>query len=76
VHTKGAVDKDKYRLNQPLVRAVDQGQLSTLLLLNLLKKQEMRIIEHITNVEMFREANGFSDADILCRIGKKLGMAE
>jgi hypothetical protein len=76
VHTKGAVDKDKYRLNQLLVRAVDQGQLSTLLLLNLLEKQEMRVFEFITNVEMFREANVFSDADILCRIGKKLGIAE
>jgi hypothetical protein len=76
VHTKGAVDKDKYRLNQLLVRAVDQGQLSTLLLLNLLNKQEMRIFDFITNVEMFLEGKVFSDADILYRIGKKLGIAE
>jgi hypothetical protein len=70
------VDKDKYRLNQLLVRAVDQGQLSTLLLLNLLNKQEMRIFDFITNVEMFLEGKVFSDADILYRIGKKLGIAE
>lgn len=76
VHTKGAVDKDKYRLNQLLVRAVDQGQLSTLLLLNLLEKQEMRIFDFISNVEMLRDGKVFSDADILCRFGKKLGIAE
>jgi hypothetical protein len=76
VHTKGTVNQDKYRLNQLLVRAIDQGQLSTLLLLNLLEKQETRVFEFITNVEMYRAANVFSDADILCRVGKKLGIAE
>lgn len=76
VHSNGAVDKDKYRLNQLLVRAIDQGQLSTLLLLNLLNKQSFRIFDFITNVEMLRANKVFSDADILFRVGKKLGIAE
>lgn len=76
VHTNGAVDKDKYRLNQLLVRAIDQGQLSTLLLLNVLKKQSFRVFDFIANVEMLREGEVFSDADVLFRIGRKLGIAE
>ena len=77
VHINGTTaDKDKYRLNQLLVRAIDQGQLSTLLLLNLLKKQAFRVFDYATNVEMLRGENVFSDADILFRIGKKLGIAE
>lgn len=76
VHTNGSVDKDKYRLNQLVVRSVDQGQLSTLLLLNLFKKQSFRVFDFITNVEMLRAGTVFSDADILFRWGKKLGIAE
>jgi len=76
VHTNGAVDKDKYRLNQLLVRAIDQGQLSTLLLLNVLSKQSFRDFNFIANVEMLREGEVFSDADVLFRIGRKLGIAE
>jgi len=76
VHTNGAADKDKYRLNQLLVRAIDQGQLSTLLLLNLLNKQSFRNFDFIVNVEMLRANEVFSDADILFRIGRKLAIAE
>lgn len=76
VHTNGSVDKDKYRLNQLVVRAVDQGQLSTLLLLNLLKKQSFRIFDFIANVEILRKGTVFSDADILFRWGKNIGIAE
>jgi hypothetical protein len=76
VGANGAVDKDKYRLNQLLVRAIDQGQLSTLLLLNLLGRQEFRVFDYMTNVEIIRQGSVVSDADILFRMEKKLGMAE
>lgn len=59
-----------------MIRSIDQGQLSTLLLLNIIKKQAFRVFDYVVNVEMFRNGKVLSDADILFRLGKKIGIAE
>lgn len=76
VYLNGKPESDFYRLNQLVVRAVDQGQLSTLLLLNYFAKQKYRVYDFFTNLEISSGDNLITDIDVLVRIGKKLGIGE
>ncbi len=76
VYQAGQSEKDYYRLNQLLVRAVDQGQLATLLVLNIFSQQSFRILDFVSNLEVKRNSLLTTDIDLFIRIGKKLGIAE
>jgi hypothetical protein len=69
-------EADYYKLNQLVVRAVDQGQLSTILLLNYFASQQYRVFNHMANVEVFVGEKLVTDIDLIIRIGKKLGVCE
>ena len=68
--------EDYYKLNQLLVRAVDQGQMATLLVLNIFFQQNFRIFDFLSNLEVKKDNNLLTDIDLFLRIGKKLGVAE
>jgi len=76
VYLNNKPETDYYRLNQLVVRAVDQGQMSTLLLLNYFAKQKYRTYNFVTNLEIFSDSNLITDVDVFIRIGKKLGIGE
>ena len=76
IHLNDKQDSDYFRLNQLIVRAVDQGQLSTLLLLNLFFQQKYRAFDYQANLEVFKNGNLITDIDLLIKIGKKIGVAE
>lgn len=76
IFINGKVQGDHYKLNQLISRAVDQGQLSTLLLLNYLNKQQYRNFNYIANYEIFRKNILISDIDLCVAIGDKLGICE
>lgn len=76
IFANGRVQGDYYKLNQLVSRAVDQGQLSTLLLLSYLKKQQYRNFEHISNHEIFKDKALISDIDLCVKIGRKIGICE
>ncbi len=67
---------DYFRLNQLIVRAVDQGQLSTLLLLNLFFQQEYLAFGYQSNFEVYKASKSITDIDLFIRIGKRIGIAE
>ena len=69
--------EDKFRLNQLLIKAIDQGQLSTLLLLNFFE-QKYRNLEYISNQNIFNngESQAITDIDLIIKIGNKIGFAE
>ncbi|MBE2188886.1 MAG: hypothetical protein IAE98_05405 [Candidatus Kapabacteria bacterium] len=69
-------DSDYFRLNQLFVRAVDQGQLSTLLLLHLFFQQKFRGFEYLSNIEVLKEGHLITDIDLLIKIWRKIGVAE
>ncbi|MDK9359034.1 hypothetical protein QQF54_08480 [Lelliottia sp. V106_10] len=67
---------DYFKLNQLVTRAVDQGQLSTLLLLNYIHNQNYRNIKYISNIEIHSNATLISDIDLYISIGNKMGICE
>jgi hypothetical protein len=69
-------ESDHYRLNQLFIRAVDQGQLSTLLPLNLLVEQKYNAFEFIANLEVFEGRKLYTDIDLLVKLWKRLGFIE
>jgi len=76
VHQAGQLEKDCYKLNQLIVRAMDQGQMATLLALNIFAKQQFRIFDFVSNLEVKKDAVLKTDVDLFIRFGKKLGIAE
>jgi len=76
VYLNNKQDSDYFRLNQLIARAVDQGQLSTILLLNLFFQQKYRAFEYQSNLEVFKGNNLITDIDLLIKIGIKIGIAE
>jgi hypothetical protein len=76
IHLNDKQDSDYFRLNQLIVRAVDQGQLSTLLLLNLFVQQKYRAFDYQSNLEVFKAKTLITDIDLLIKIGNKIGIAE
>lgn len=76
IHLNGKQDSDYFRLNQLIVRAVDQGQLATLLLLNAFYQQKYRTFDYQSNLEVYEGKNLITDIDLLIKIGKKIGIAE
>lgn len=71
-------EEDKFRLNQLLVKAIDQGQLSTLLLLNFFMQNSGRNLEFLSNQEIRTDGNlqAFTDIDLIIKIGNKIGFSE
>lgn len=69
-------DSDHYRLNQLLARAVDQGQLSTLLPLVFFYKQPYSAFEYVSNIDVYRLNERITDVDLFIKIGKKIGVVE
>jgi hypothetical protein len=67
---------DYFRLNQLVVRAVDQGQLSTMLLIHLLSIQNYRALEYKTNFEILKDEKVFTDVDLFVRTGRRIGVIE
>lgn len=67
---------DHFRLNQLFVRAIDQGQLSTLLLLNFFYIQKYRAFNFQSNIEIFSSGKLLTDIDLFIKIGKKIGICE
>lgn len=76
IHNLEKQATDHYRLNQLVVRAVDQGQLATMLFINLLATQNYRAFDFISNLEIFSERNLLTDIDLVIRLGRKIGVAE
>jgi len=74
VHDKQS--SDHYRLNQLFVRAVDQGQLATLLLLNFFYVQGFRAFNYLSNLEIFLSDELKTDVDLFVKLGKKIGLCE
>ncbi|ATM77272.1 hypothetical protein CRN79_16120 [Serratia fonticola] len=72
----GVVQSDHYKLNQLVSRAVDQGQLSTLLLIHYIYIQGYTRFNYESNYEIFENGNLISDIDLFIKIGKKLGLCE
>lgn len=67
---------DYFRLNQLIVRSVDQGQLSTILLLNIFVQQKYRMFDFQSNLEVFKNNKLITDIDLLLKIGRRIGIAE
>lgn len=76
IHLNGKQDSDYFRLNQLIVRAVDQGQLATLLLLNCFYQQKSRTFDYQSNLEIYENNKPITDIDLLIKFGKKIGFAE
>lgn len=76
VHQAGQVEKDGFKLNQLIVRAMDQGQMATLLVLNIFSQQNFRIFDFVSNLEVKKNAILKTDVDLFLRFGNKLGIAE
>jgi len=69
-------DTDYFKLNQLFVRAVDQGQLSTMLVLNLFFKQNYYGFEYQSNLEVFENDKLITDIDLLIKLNKRIGIIE
>lgn len=72
----GKALNDHFKLNQLVARAVDQGQLATLLLINYINKQGYNHFSYESNYEIFKENKLISDIDVLVKIDHKLGLCE
>jgi DNA-directed RNA polymerase subunit RPC12/RpoP len=66
---------DYYRLNHLIVRAVDQGQLATLLLLYFLFKQNY-YLEFISNIDVKKDDKTVTDIDLFVKLGRRIGIIE
>jgi hypothetical protein len=66
---------DYYRLNHLIIRAIDQGQLTTLLLLFFLFKQN-RYIDFISNIEVKKDGKTITDIDLFVKLGRRFGIIE
>jgi len=76
VHINDKQSSDYFRLNQLIATAVDQGQLSAILLINFYFQQRYRVFDYQSNIEIFKGKNLITDIDLIIRIGKRIGIAE
>lgn len=76
VYVNDKQDSDYYRLNQLFVRAVDQGQLATILLINLFQEQKFRSFRYQSNLEIYENDHLVTDLDLVLNVGKQFGIAE
>jgi hypothetical protein len=69
---------DKFRINQLLINSYDQGQISTLLLLNFFTQNTFLTLEYLSNQEIFKknESTAYTDLDLIIKIGNKIGFTE
>ena len=67
---------DYFKLNQLIIRAIDQGQLATLLTLNFFHLQPYYGFEYLSNLEIIRDNTLITDIDLLVKIGKRIGIVE
>lgn len=73
------VEEDKFRLNQLLIKAIDQGQLSTLVLLNFFVQNSGRDLNFLSNQEVYQKSKSntpITDIDLIVKIGNKIDFAE
>lgn len=68
-------DGDAYKLNRLVIRAYDQGQVATFLLMNYLRAN-YRVIDSCANLEIVRAGKVMTDVDLLVRLGRRIGVAE
>ncbi|EEP0915221.1 hypothetical protein HAZ08_004486, partial [Salmonella enterica] len=66
---------DHFKINHLVSRAVDQGQLATLLLIHYLYSQSTSI-PYIANYEIYDDSKLLSDIDVCVKLGNKLGLCE
>jgi DNA-directed RNA polymerase subunit RPC12/RpoP len=66
---------DYFRLNHLIIRAIDQGQLTTLLLLYFLFKQNY-YIDFISNIEVKKDNKTITDIDLFVKLGRRIGIIE
>jgi hypothetical protein len=76
IHLNDKQSSDHFRLNQLIVSAIDQGQLSEILLINFYFQQQYRVFDYLSNIEVFKEEKLITDIDLVIRIGKRIGIAE
>ncbi|MCB9191198.1 MAG: hypothetical protein H6602_06010 [Flavobacteriales bacterium] len=67
---------DHFRLNRLIKRAIDQGQLSTLLLVNFIREQQQMAFSYQSNIEILDNGEPYTDVDLFIRLGRKIGVAE
>lgn len=67
---------DYFKLNQLIIRAIDQGQLATLLTLYFFHLQPYYGFEYLSNLEIIKDYTLITDIDLLVKIGKKIGIVE
>ncbi|KTD05814.1 hypothetical protein Lgra_2591 [Legionella gratiana] len=71
---------DYFKLNNLVVRAFDQGQVSTLLLMNYINEISCPNNEFLSNILVFDElahtTQELTDIDLFIKVGSKIGIAE
>lgn len=67
--------QDHYKLNHLIVRAIDQGQLTTLLLLYFLYKQNY-YFDFISNINVIKNDKIITDIDLFVKLGRRIGIIE
>ena len=66
---------DYFKLNHLIIRAIDQGQLSTILLLYFLYKQNY-YLDYISNIIVIKDNITITDIDLFVKIGRRIGILE
>jgi DNA-directed RNA polymerase subunit RPC12/RpoP len=67
--------QDYYKLNHLIVRAIDQGQLTTLVLLYFLYKQNY-YFDFISNINVVKNGKTITDIDLFVKLGRRIGIIE
>jgi hypothetical protein len=77
ISEKGNAIGDHYRLNELVGKAIDQGQLATLLTLKFLEDQQFGSRNYLFNLDVVDQNKiVITDIDILVKLWKKIGLAE
>ena len=66
---------DYFKLNHLIIRAIDQGQLTTLLLLYYFYKQNY-YFDFVSNIEIRKNNETITDIDLFIKIGRRIGIIE
>lgn len=67
---------DHFRLNELLIRAVDQGQLATLVLANFLRMQRYSGFFFKSNLDVYKDGKRITDVDLFIKLWRRIGLAE
>lgn len=66
---------DYFKLNHLIIRAIDQGQLTTLLLLYFFYKQDYHL-DFISNINIIKNNETITDVDLFIKLGRRIGIIE